>query len=219
MQYSPPQLYRIGSVDGCALASATFHRCCWLPTLAAHHQKLNSTLVPSVISWVLHFLDNPSHLISPLVLSKLWGNSEFVSSGIEAALALPSFNFPSSLSTYPAAPVTSALSPSRLLILISCGCFILFLAWLVVDVRVSSRHEPSPARSGLTPHMDLIPHLNNQVLLVRDFPSCDYQLRQNCHGSLNSTPPRPTSPLFYSLHFSYVRTTLYLLYFSSSPSS
>ena len=141
----------------------------------------------------------------------------FVSSGIEAALALalalPSFNFFFFL-VYPAAPVTSALSPSRLLILISCGCFILFLAWLVVDVRVSSRHEPSPARSGLTPHMDLIPHLNNQVLLVRDFPSCDYQLRQNCHGSLNSTPPRPTSPLFYSLHFSYVRTTIYLLFSS-----
>lgn len=108
---------------------------------------------------------------------------------------------------FPAPFVTSALfsvSSVYQLIRFGCGCFILFLAWLVVDARVSSRHDPSPARFGLTPHMDLIPHLKNQVLLVREFPSCDRQLRQNCHGSLNSTPPRPTSSLSSTLLTSHI---------------
>jgi hypothetical protein len=150
--------------------------------------------------------------MSPFV--QAWGNSEFVSSGTEADLALLSLTF---------LPILQPLSrqrssPCRLLILFGCGCFILFLAWLVVDARVSSRHDPSPARFGLTPHMDLIPHLNNQDLLVREFPSCDRQLRQNCHGSLNSTPPRPTSSLSFTLLISHM-FELPFAFVSSSPSS
>lgn len=110
---------------------------------------------------------------------------------------------------FPAPFVTSALfsvSSVYRLIRFGCGCFILFLAWLVVDARVSSRHDPSPARFGLTPHMDLIPHLNKQpgspcpgVPLMR--PSTPPKL--SWIFKLDSTSSNLFS-VFYSSHLSYL---------------
>ncbi|KAK2477671.1 hypothetical protein H9L39_10159 [Fusarium oxysporum f. sp. albedinis] len=57
---------------------------------------------------------------------------------------------------------------------------------MLFDASVSSRLVRSLSSSvwfgyGLTPPMDLIPHLNNQVLLVlaREFPSCDADFQIN----------------------------------------
>jgi hypothetical protein len=72
-------------------------------------------------------------------------------------------------------------APLSLWLLHSClACALLF------DASVSSRLVRSLSSlvwfgSGLTPPMDLIPHLNNQVLLVsaREFPSYDVNFQIN----------------------------------------
>lgn len=65
-------------------------------------------------------------------------------------------------------------------------------------------------------------HLNSQVLLVREFPSCDLrdllltasQLRQNCHGSLNLAPAHPTSfSHSFTLLISYILSFFYFHFF------
>lgn len=110
---------------------------------------------------------------------------------------------------YIASALFSAL-PAPFKAVVACAGLRLLCCALLFDASVSPRLVRSLSSLvwfgyGLTPPMDLIPHLNNQVLLVlaREFPSCDAdfpnQLRQKCHGSLNSTPPRPTSPLSLSL--------------------
>lgn len=69
--------------------------------------------------------------------------------------------------------------PSKLWLLVMCYA-------VLFDASVSSRLVRSLSSSvwfgyGLTPPMDLIPHLNNQVLLVlaREFPSCDADFQIN----------------------------------------
>ncbi|KAF5669697.1 hypothetical protein FDENT_11443 [Fusarium denticulatum] len=70
--------------------------------------------------------------------------------------------------------------------LVACAVLRLLCCALLFDASVSSRLVRSLSSLvwfgyGLTPPMDLIPHLNNQVLLVlaREFPSCDADFQIN----------------------------------------
>ncbi|KAF5967238.1 hypothetical protein FBULB1_11303 [Fusarium bulbicola] len=77
-------------------------------------------------------------------------------------------------------------APFKAVVTCAVLCCAVLCCAVLFDASVSSRLFRSLSSLvwfgyGLTPPMDLIPHLNNQVLLVlaREFPSCDADFQIN----------------------------------------